>query len=279
MTDMRAQPFDQQRIWPRRLRLATVLLAAAGCNGLATGGGRGLLGPKQQASERWTIRCRRFEDPQHEQRARRLADMLGNVKGLQAQKLHVATDAVGSTIYYGQYTRVPSPETGAWAFPPELKRDMDLIQRVVISEQMPFAFAFPEVMDKAAAAGSGQWHVSRASGTHTLLVARFYNTPTFNQRTEVAEQYVRQLREEGFPAYYEHQQVRSLVFVGDFEESDLIRTPDGGWALGPRVEQLITRNEEAFRYILDNGHLLKRRTADGQVAPPASYLVPVPGNG
>jgi hypothetical protein len=251
------------------------IVVLGGCDA-GDGGAGGLFRTTERGGERWTIRCQRFEGPEHELRAETMARMLREVDGLKRDRVRVATDPSGSTLYYGEYRQVASSETGGWAFPPSMKQDMDLIQRLTLNRQMPFALAYPELIDKEASGDAGKWHISHCRGTHSLLIAIFYNTPTFNQRREVAEQYARQLREEGYPAYYYHEQVRSQVTVGDFEESDLIRTPDGGWRLGPRVENLIARNEEAFRYVYENGYLPKSRMPDGQVAAPMSYLVRVP---
>jgi hypothetical protein len=127
-----------------------------------------------------------------------------------------------------------------------------------------------------------QWHISKAKGPLTLLIARFYNTAGFNQRIEAAEQYCSILRQEGYPAYYEHQDVRSFVYVGDFELTDRYRPEvrdrqgnirTGMWRLGPNVEALIARNPDEFRYITDNGHLIRRIGPDGRGMAENSYLI------
>jgi hypothetical protein len=42
------------------------------------------------------------------------------------------------------------------------------------------------------------------------------------------------------------------------------------------VEQFIARNEAEFRYISENGQIIKRNMPDGRFTAPLSYLVPVP---
>jgi len=120
-----------------------------------------------------------------------------------------------------------------------------------------------------------QWDVANAKGRYTLQIAVFYNTPTFSERKEAAEQYVKLLRQDGFAAYFRHAPARSFVFVGDFDDSDIIKGPDGPKA-GPRVEQLIKQPEEEYRYTLENGYRVRRKTPDGQMIVPPSMLTPTP---
>ena len=263
-------------------RLRLVLIAAmhavfpGGCDNLSDTSSVGLFGTDPGDREQWTIHCMYTNEPGHEVQCKRLADMLGKVSDLQSQKVRLETSEDGSTIYYGKYVKVASKTTGRLVFPPGLQRDIKLLQRLSYNQTTPFFHARPVLIEGKKPSKRGEWHVSRVQGTHTLLIARFYNTPTFSQRKEAAEQYVEQLRQEGYPAYYQHQQVRSLVYIGHFDESDYIQNPDGSYRLSSRVEQLISKNEQAFRCILDNGFLLKHHTPDGRVMASKSYLVKVP---
>ncbi len=251
-------------------------LSTVGCEGSGSPGG-GLLGLGSAEREKWTILCLRSEAPGHEAYIRQLAEMLDGVQGLQARKARVVVDPTGSTLYYGEYAKVTSPKTGRLVFSPQYQQDIVQIQRLTINNIPVFRYAKPELINGRPQGERGEWDVANAKGSYTLQISVFYNTEGFDQRREVAEEYVRLLRADGFPAYYHHEPVRSFVYVGDFEGSDVVNTPDGP-RFGQRVEQLIARREEEFRYVLENGHRVRRTGPDGQMTVPYSMLVPVPRN-
>jgi len=204
-----------------------------------------------------------------------LAENLKLVQGLQAKNVRLVTTPTGSTIYYGQYTKVASAQTGRLVFPPQYQQDIELIRRLSLNQRTPFFYAQPEQISKPEVAGRGEWDVSTAKGAYTLEIAVFYNTTNFSQREEAATEYVRFLREAGYNAYYRHEQVRSYVFVGEFSDTDIV-VANGTPQMGPKVEQFIARNEAEFRHISENGQIIKQQMPNGQFAPPLSYLVPVP---
>jgi len=248
-------------------------LVTAGCRN--TGGNSVNIFTQAADSERWSIRCRHIEDPGHPRQAELLADMLRKVKQLDPKAVRVASDATGSTVYYGQYRRVPSAVTGQLAFPPEFQKDIELIRSLSYDGvSTPFFTAQPELVYSGPPSRHPEWEATNAKGTHSLLIAVFYNTPTFKQRHEVAEQYVELLRQDGFPAYYYHEPVKSFVFVGDFTAADIIATPEGPRP-GPRVEQMIARRPEEFRQFTENGHIRKFIQGNKSIAPP-TRLVPMP---
>jgi hypothetical protein len=253
-----------------------LLALAGGCDKTGGQGGGGLF--SRDSKEKWTIRCTRIETPDHNQAAKFLADLLRQVPGLKPQSVQVASDGTGSTIYYGQYEKVASP-SGSLIFSDQYQRDFALIQSLVYRQQTPFIFAAPELLQAAepTAAAPVEGSIATAKGTHSLLIAVFYNTPTFSQRKQTAEDYAKELRKAGYPAYYYHEPLRSFVYVGDFEQSDLIQTKDGQAVYGPRVEQFIARNPEEFKNQTENGHFFRRTLPDGTTITPPSVLVPLPG--
>lgn len=254
--------------------LTLTLALISGCGG-SGGNTVGNLFGSAQKTEKWRIRCYHNEGPNHEQTCKQVAAMLGQVSGLEARKIQIVTTPKGSTIYYGDYVKVASAGGDRLVFPADYQHDIDLIQRVAINQTPLFRMAKPESVVTGTAAGAGEWDVVNCKGTHTLQIGVFYSTPTFQERREAAEEYVKLLREEGFSAYYLHQEVKSFVFVGDFDDSDLIRTAQGT-QFGPRVEQLIARRPEEFRYTLENLHRVKRTSPSGEMTVPPSILVPVP---
>jgi hypothetical protein len=257
----------------RAAGLLVVLTAGLGCSDM----NGNLLSPAARGGERWTIRCFRSTAPGHAETCNHLAKLLGNVQGLKSSAVRVETGAFDSTVYYGEYTKVPSPRGTGLTFPPEMERDQALIQQLTPDgRQRPFALAMPERIEVRRGDEPVQWQVSRAEGTHTLEIAVFYNTPTFNERQRAAEQYVESLRKDGFKAYYLHEPVKSRVFVGDFVKSDIIPTPDGRWQYGPRVLELINRRPEEFRYHTENGYRRKIMDDSGQMQYIPAPVVPVP---
>jgi hypothetical protein len=227
-------------------------------------------------SEKWTIRCRRMEGPGHVEQVEMLAKMLRQVKQLKADQVRVVSDANGSTVYYGQYRRVASSTSDQLAFPPEFLKDIEFIRSLSYGPgSSPFLTAQPELIDTTSASKHPEWEATNSAGTHSLLIAVFYNTPTFSQRKETAEQYVELLRQDGFPAYYYHEAVKSFVFVGDFTAQDIVNTPEGAKP-GPRVEQMIARREDEFRHFTENGHFRKSIEAPGKEVIPLTQVVPMP---
>lgn len=273
---------DHPRFRTRPLFIGVIglaLLAAAGCDKGSTpgAGGGGLIRTPQSGKELWTIRCTRIQSPDHRQTAQILADLLGKVPGLKARDIRVASDADASTIYYGQYAKVPS-SGGDLVFPADYQRDIELIRSLAYRQQTPFFFAAPEPLNpvETSTPSGAEGSIASAKGSYTLQIAAFYNTQTFTERKQAAEQYVRLLREQGYPAYYFHEPLRSFVFVGDFEISDVVRTPQG-LQFGPRVRQFIDRNPNEFKYMTENGHLIRHTMPDGRVVTPESLLVPIIG--
>lgn len=255
--------------------LATVWFITAGCDGTGRSAGPGLFGPAGDP-EKWAIRCLRLEGPDHAQTAEALAGMLRQVKELNARAVRVSSDETGSSVLYGEYRRVPAGRgSDQLVFPPDYQRDIALIRSLTNGLSTPFLGAEPQLVDSGRQSERPEWEATRASATHSLLVAVFYNTEGFQQRKEVAEQYTAMLREEGFTAYYYHEQVKSFVFVGDFNASDVVLTPEGPRP-GPRVEQLIARREAEFRYFTQNGHIHKVVEGPDRLISPPTQVVRLP---
>lgn len=254
----------------------SIWFITAGCQDTGGAGGGARLFGAGSGSEKWTIRCRRIDTPDHAREAETLANMLRQVKQLDPKAVRVSTEDTGSNIYYGEYKRVPTAAgSDQLTFPPEFQRDLSLIRSLSDGISAPFLSAQAELVGSGAVSEHPEWEATNAPGTHSLLIGVFYNTEGFQQRKEVAEQYVSMLREDGFTAYYYHEPIKSFVFVGDFTEADLVRTPEG-LKPGPRVEQLIARREAEFRHFTENGHIRKYYEGPGREVAPFTQVVPVP---
>jgi len=253
-----------------------ILVGLAGCQNEG-GSGLRLFDSSVEQKDTWAIRCFRASGPNHTQWAAQLADVLRQSSGLDPQKVRIESTPEKSTVYYGEYKKVMSRETGDLEFPPDYREDIALIRQINVGGQPLFSLPTPELIGGSTPTTETvtAWDVRNAPGPYTLQIAVFYNTPTFQQRREAAEQYVQLLREEGFNAYFYHEGVKSYVFVGDFDESDIVPTPAGP-RFGPRVERLIAQREEEFRYVLENGHRVRHKGPDGRLIVPSSLLIRVP---
>ncbi len=261
--------------------VAVMLLAfGSGCDTTGAGGG-GWNQAGAVGAERWTINCLHSSAPNHAELCNGLADMLRKTSGLDPKAVRVQSDGLGSTIYYGEYKRVASQD-GQLVFPPNMQQDIEKLRRLTYNQTLPFSLAAPEIVGGGVAGegGQGKYNVTSAKGKYTLLIAVFYNTPTFNQRREAAEQYLQQLRNEGVEAYIFHEPVKSYVFVGAFDEKALVSVPGGGWALSKEVQDFIAaRADNEFAYLTENGYRQKHVGPDGQALFATSQLVPVPRPG
>lgn len=265
------------------LRLGPMVLAAlllgSGCDSAGSSGGVWTAQPGAGA-EKWTINCFRSAAPNHVELCNGLADLLRKTNGIDPKAVRVQSDALGSTIYYGEYTRVPGAG-GQLVFPPKMQEDIKRIRLLTYNQTLPFGLAAPESLGGAApAGGAGQYNLTTARGKYSLLIAVFFNTPTFNQRREVAEQYVQQLRSEGVEAYVFHEQFKSYVFVGSFGEDALTFLPNGTWQVSKEVQDFAAaRAGEEFLYLMENGYRQKRVGPDGESILVPSQLMPIPRPG
>ena len=76
----------------------------------STGGGPGLFQSSSRSGERWTIRCYQSAAPDHAETCEHLAKLLRDVPNLKASAVRVRSDAFSSTLYYGEYAKVPAAE-------------------------------------------------------------------------------------------------------------------------------------------------------------------------
>lgn len=255
------------------------LLLGSGCDTVGNSGGAWTAQPGPGA-EKWTINCLRSSAPNHAELCNGLADLLRKTNGIDPQAVRVQSDALGSTIYYGEYTRVPGAG-GQLVFPSKMQQDIERIRLLTYNQTLPFGLATPESLGGDAAGGAqGQYNLTTARGKYSLWIAVFFNTPTFDQRREVAEQYVQQLRNEGVEAYVFHELVKSYVFVGSFGADALTPLPNGTWQVSKEVQDFAAaRAGEEFLYLMENGYRQKRLGPDGEYILVPSQLMPVPRPG
>lgn len=271
--------------------LLCCLAVAAGCTTQSGGGGGWFqdafrLDKDKHVGEEWTILCLEARDQNRVKNSDALVSALKQVRQLDASKAYVVHGDHVSAVYYGSYYRRPDRAGERETFGPEVKRDLQFIRSLSAGASQPFLGA-RLVAKPTPDPGRPEWHITKCPGKYTLQIGVFYNTATFDERKLAAVQWVEQLRKEGVEAYYHHGETRSSVTVGSFGEQDIQREQIGprfatGNTVihyGPKVEGY--RQQERFRYNLENGHKIKRilQTMDGpQEVYQESFLMPVPSS-
>lgn len=254
-----------------------------------SGGGISLLGRRPGDSEIWTIECNEYKGENRHDLADNMATALKRVDDLKGREIWVQHDEELSRIYCGEYklAYVAGKKEAATDAPSEpqielndaIKRDLKYIRALAVGDKFPFfsARVTPKPLPNA---GPPEWDLRNARGVYTLNVGVTYNTPTLHNYKEAAVEWVKDLRDRGFQAYYYHDTVKPVtsICVGTFGEDAATRGPDGVTRYSPAVHEL--RNKEEFKYNLENGAITYRSATgkDGKRARMAneSFLVKIP---
>lgn len=266
----------------------------------------GLFGRKSGDTETWTIECNAYGGPARKEMADRMAAGLKRVSELSGGKVWVEQRDNESAVYYGEYplkyvaAKVNSAAHAQGDVSIELndkiKRDLEFIKTLAMGEEHPFFSARP-IPKPIEDVGPPEWDLRNAKGVYTLQVGVTYNTPTLHNYKQAAVEWVKALRDDGREAYYYHSPTRPLssVCVGTFGDDALIewqetvKDPETGEPqkmrrvrYGEAVEAL--RNQDDFRYNLENGHKISRSGRNEQTGavakmPNESYLMKIPAKG
>lgn len=172
------------------------------------------------ADDMWGIQCITLTGERRRQLGQAYADALQKASGAKADRVQVYDDGPETSVYYGQYKRVPTP-SGEERFQPDPQPDLDLVRDLSYLSDTggqpvwPFRAATIRPLP-VASRGPKEWRLESAPGYWTLQVAVFFNVEQMRERRYAAEEYCRLLREDGVEAYYHHGVVNSAVFVGTF---------------------------------------------------------------
>ncbi|MCA9243203.1 MAG: hypothetical protein KDA32_04550 [Phycisphaerales bacterium] len=184
--------------------------------------------PKPGTDDLWGIQCLTLTGERRRKLAQAYADSLRKAQGIKPDRVQVYDDGPETSVYYGQYKRVPEKGSDAEAFEPNprgdlaIVRDLSYINESAGQPVWPFRAATIRPLP-VTSRGPKEWRLENAAGYWTLQVAVFFNVEQMRERRYAAEEYCRLLREDGVEAYYHHGVVNSAVFVGTFPK-DAIQT-------------------------------------------------------
>lgn len=181
-------------------------LGAGGCDG----GPVGPLGIGSSRDASFTILLCRLGGPNHAAEAEAYRDKVAAASGW--GDLYVVHKDELSELYLGKYVSRAKAEsdlkkTSKW-------RDAEGATPFMRALVMPL----PPMQ-----VGPAEWNLLRTSGVFTVAVAEFYDVPEaippYVGRRDFAVQCCRELRSQGYEAYYYHGPVKSIVGIGSFPES------------------------------------------------------------
>jgi hypothetical protein len=230
----------------------------------------------RQPRETWTIECAVVSDRDHRTFAEELAEGLRNVRNLRRDKVSVEHQDDRSIVYYGSYDLAFDRRSDEIILSPQIRGDWAYIRELALApDQYPFLLARP-VPRPTSTIGPPEWNLENAEGVYTLQIGVLYNTPNFHERREAAVEWVRDLRNRGYQAFYFHSpdKPQSLVTVGAFDESAVLQSGPGRQYYSEEVESL--RSREEFAYNLENGHKIYVTGEDGRRTAARSVLVRIP---
>ncbi len=178
-----------------------------------------------------------------------------------------------SYLYKGEYVSI----NGA-------RWDLRKVHRFKIEKIKPFERAMTVALPSTLI-GPPEYDLTRARGTYTLVVAKFYDVPKqgYIGRQRYAIDHCKNLREEGHDAFYYHSGVNSYVTVGNFPESAYRMgisdndVPTKDIVYDPKLAKLM----EDFRALAVNGNveyqiITSRRGTAGQKRTSISYIMKIP---
>jgi hypothetical protein len=215
------------------MRASTILLVLAaaigGCNGDNSISGSQ---PSAGGEDRYTILLYTFTGPSHAADAERWKS--NTVAATGWKDLRVVHEDGASLLYWGNYPSVKAAE-------PDVRKAK--AYRAPNGEQI-YAQAIAGPMP-GAGFGPPEWDLLSSKGVYTVLIGVYYDEPDKNYvgRKKFAVETVRQLRQQGYEAYYFHGPVRSHVSVGSFPVTSVEMLSDGTslkpLVKDPRIEAIL----------------------------------------
>ncbi len=282
-----ATTYAMQRNPRSLLPLACVLLSLTGC----TAGGAGLgLSPTPGSEVFWAIRCDTRHGADRFRITQQESEALKQVQGLKPQLVQVIHNEHESSVYYGRYRRTVEIGGSTATYRPDAMADLNLIRSLCMnvggSDCWPFIYASLEELPRGRSRHP-EWDLANAKGYWTLHVAVFYCEGPITNPKYLAEEYCRELREQGVEAYYYHGPTRSSVYVGLFPKEAIQTVSETNPLSGVLtvsnkiVDQRLLKLQEQFPVSYQNGRRVNELVPDpttGQKrrVPYESFVVQVP---
>ncbi len=285
-----------------RLGIALAACALCGCvqpgQGGSNGGWNWLGSDDARRTEEWTIECNAYEGPNRREISERMGALLRRLGELDARQVFVQHGERASRVYYGAYAlkyaeaRVEDDNRVQGdvlpQFTDQINRDLSFIRSLSLDGQYPF-FSARRIPRPIPDEGPPEWNLRNAKGVYTLHVGVTYSTPGLQNYKQAAVEWVRDLRNRGYEAYYYHDpdKPQSDICVGTFGESavtvhQIAKSRDEvevKTEYSPEVTALQSKEELCWN--LENGVKVFRSARDprtGAVArmPNKSFLVRIP---
>ncbi len=248
--------------------------------------------PAVDTKEIWTIECNEYKASDHRKTADRMATLLKGVSKLDPGKVRVEHTGDRSRVFYGDYTlgykrakvsgRSQAKGDLVIRLDEEIKRDLSFVRQLAWGEHYPFFQARAIQKPVADPGGGREWDLRNANGHYTLHIGVTYNTPTLHDYKEAAYQWVADLRQRGYEAYYCHdtERAQTSICLGTFGASAWVQDKDGKMVYTANVNALRTKEPE-FKYNLENGHIQYKRVVDKKTrkterVPNLSFLARIP---
>jgi hypothetical protein len=258
-------------------RRSLLLLASlsASLTGCATAGGGMDIKLSPGSEPFWGIRCDSRRGPDRFKITQLEYDLLKTVRGLKPDLVQLVNNEDESVVYYGRYRRTVAVGGKTPTYRPNALPDLELIRSLSLNVDgqpaWPFIYATLEELPSGRPQHP-EWNLANAKGYWTLHVAVFYNEGEITSRKYLAEEYCRELREQGVEAYYHHGPVRSSVYLGLFPK---------------QAVQAFKQTNPLSGVVTVNNKIVDERLLDLQKRYPVSYqngkivneLVPDPKTG
>ena len=162
--------------------------------------------------------------------------------------------------------------------------DLRKVRRFRIEGVKPFTTAMTVALPSTLV-GPPEHDLTRAYGTYTFVVAKFYDVieDKYIGRQRFAIDHCRHLREEGHEAYYYHSGINSYVTVGTLTEADyrMMTTETGAPTKDLHYSEELMKLMDRFPVLAVNGRveyrvLTNQRTGKSEKRALGSYIMEIP---
>jgi hypothetical protein len=256
----------------------------------------------------YTLFCTFIQTPLHVEQSNQLRKELIASTGM--HDWYVVHQSDRSSIYYGYYRSITGPDdpreaARAQADRQKVDRMTDKAGNHLFARALFVELTAPDPVTRP------EWNLLNAQGAYTIQIGVYKGSP---QRKEAAVEAVRQARAQGVEAYYLHGQTSSMVCVGAWPASALVRidptdaasnsdpsktlmvVPEtGDLSLDKDLDKAALQNNvqlvrptvkvvdasmiaamKQFPYNSVNGNYIMHQSRDGKQTYDPSYILPIP---